>query len=78
MTSRSLAGAASSLRQTIGAPPRPGEQAKLDATLEAAWQHSVPAASKAIWVAGWRMRLEDAILYALDRPQSKPAMPTQS
>ena len=33
-----LAGAASSLRQIIGAPPRPGQQAKLDAALKTAWK----------------------------------------
>jgi predicted ATPase len=68
-----LAGAASSLRQTIGAPLRPAEQAKLDATLEPAWQQGDSAAAKAMWVAGWRMRLDDAIQYALDRSQSRPA-----
>ena len=73
-----LVGAASSLRQTIGAPRRRGEQAKLDATLEPAWQQSDSAAAKATWVAGWRMRLEDAIQYAVDRAPSKSAMSTQS
>jgi predicted ATPase len=73
-----LAGAASSLRQTIGAPSRPKEQAKLDAALKPAWQQGDSAAAKATWVAGWKMRLEEAIQYALDRSQSKPAMSTQS
>ena len=68
-----LAGAASSLRQTIGAALRPAEQAKLDATLKPAWQQGDSAVAKAAWVAGCRMRLEDAIQYALDRSQSRPA-----
>jgi predicted ATPase len=67
-----LGGAATSLRRTIGAPPRPREQAKLNATLEPVWQHGDSAAAKARWAAGWRMRLEEAIQYALDRPRSKP------
>ncbi len=73
-----LTGAASSLRQTIGAPPRPGQQAKLDAALETAWKTGGSVAAKATWVAGWRMRLDEAIQYALDRSQSKPAMSTQN
>jgi predicted ATPase len=73
-----LAGAAGSLRQRIGAPARFVEQAKLDATPEPAWQHGDSASAKAAWVAGWRMRLEEAIQYALDGPYSKPAMPTEN
>jgi predicted ATPase len=73
-----LAGAAGSLRQRIGAPARFVEQAKLDATLEAVWQQGDSAATKAMWVAGWRMRLEDALQYAVDGAQSRPAMSTQS
>ncbi len=72
-----LGAAATSLRQTIGAPPHPREQAKLNATLEPAWQHGDSAAAKARWVAGWRMRLEEAIQNALDRSRSKPAVSTQ-
>jgi hypothetical protein len=72
-----LAGAASSLRQTVGAALRPAERAKLDITLKPAWQ-SDSAAANATWMAGWRMRLEDAIRYALDRSQSRPATSTQS
>jgi predicted ATPase len=72
-----LAGAASSLRQTIGAALRPAEQARLDFALKPAWQGDSPA-TKATWVAGWRMRLEEAIRYALDRSQSSPAASTQS
>jgi predicted ATPase len=72
-----LVGAASALRQTIGAPCRPREQAKLDATLKPAWQGD-SAAAKAAWVAGWRMQLEEAIQYALDRAPSKSARSTQN
>jgi predicted ATPase len=70
-----LAGAASSLWQIIGAPPRPGQQAKLDAALKSAWGS---AAAKATWMTGWRMRLDETIQYALDSSQSKPAMSTQN
>jgi predicted ATPase len=61
-----LAGAAAALRHTMGAVPRPGEQAKLDLTLRPAWQNLDPAATKATWGAGWKMPLDQAIQYALD------------
>jgi hypothetical protein len=63
-----LAGAASSLRQTIGAPRRSVEQAKLEATLVPAWQGD-SATTKAMWADGWRMRLDDALQYAVDGPR---------
>ena len=70
-----LVGAASFLRQTIGAPRRRGEEAKLDAALEAAWKNG---GSRARWLAGWKMRLEDAIQYAVDPTPSKSTMSTQN
>ena len=73
-----LVGAASFLRQTIGAPRRRGEEAKLDAALETAWKNGGSAAAKATWLAGWRMRLEDAIQYAVDPRAIKSAMSTQN
>jgi hypothetical protein len=60
-----LVGAASVLRQIIGAPRRRGEEAKLDAALAAAWKNGGSPAARATWAAGWRMRLEDAIQYAV-------------
>ena len=70
-----LVGAASFLRQTIGAPRRRGEETKLDAALATGWKNGD---SRATWVAGWRMRLEDALQYAVERAPSKPAVSTQS
>jgi predicted ATPase len=61
-----LAGAAASLRQTMQAPPRPGEQTKLDQALQSAWQHKDPEPAQAAWTAGRNMRLEQAVQYALD------------
>jgi len=61
-----LSGAAAALRHVIGAPTRPGEQARLDRALEWAWQAGDSAASRAIWTAGWRMPLDQAIQFALD------------
>jgi len=63
-----LSGAAAALRHVIGAPTRPGEQARLDRALEWAWQPGDSAASRAIWTAGWRMPLDQAIQFALDCP----------
>jgi predicted ATPase/predicted Ser/Thr protein kinase len=73
-----LAGAAATLRHTMQELPRPGEQAKLDRAVELAWQQGDPAAAQAAWKAGWGMRLEQAIQYALDYPQSKPVTSIQS
>jgi predicted ATPase len=73
-----LAGAAAALRHTMRAPARPDERAVLDRVLKPAWQHWDAAASKAIWTAGWKMLLEQAIQYALDRPHPKQASSIQS
>lgn len=73
-----LAGAAAALRHTMRAPARPDERAILDRVLKPAWQHWDPAASKAIWTAGWKMPLEQAIQCALDRPHAKQASSIQS
>jgi predicted ATPase len=73
-----LAGAATVLRHKMQVPPRPREQAKLDRVVESARQHEDPAAAQAAWMAGWGMRLEQAVQYALDRPQSEPMPSIQS
>jgi tetratricopeptide (TPR) repeat protein len=73
-----LAGAAAALRHTMRAPARPDERAVLDRVLKPAWQHWDAAASKATWTAGWKMLLEQAIQYALDRPHPKQASSIQS
>ena len=74
-----LSGAAAAVRHTMQAPARPDERAFLERVLRPAWKHWNPAASKAIWTAGWTMPLEQAIQYALDRrPHSKQASSIQS
>jgi predicted ATPase len=73
-----LAGAAAALRHLMGVPPRPGEQVKLERTLDLAWQKVNPALAKSAWNAGQRMNLEEAIHYALRSPESERAKATGS
>jgi predicted ATPase len=61
-----LSAAAEGLRQRVGAPRRPAEQARLDRILEPAWHDRDESASNAIWAEGLRMPLEQAIRYALN------------
>jgi predicted ATPase len=56
-----LAGAATALRQTMGAPLAPLEQAKLESSLEIARRELTTAASRTAWMEGWVMQLEQAI-----------------
>jgi predicted ATPase len=56
-----LAGAAASLRQSIGAPLTPAEQAKLEAALEPARQALSNAAGATAWLEGWALPVENAI-----------------
>ncbi|MGH9627590.1 MAG: ATP-binding protein [Bryobacteraceae bacterium] len=63
-----LAGAAAGLRDTLGAYPRPDEEANLQRKLEAAWKHLDAAQARTIWMSGSRMPLEQAIRYALEQP----------
>ena len=67
-----IAGAAAHLRQWIGAPLMPAEQAKLDEKLQPAWTSMNEADSKAAYARGWAMSLDNAIKYALE--ESAPAM----
>jgi predicted ATPase/serine/threonine protein kinase len=60
-----LAGAAAALRQSLGAPLPPGEQAKLEKSLEPARQALNNAAGVAAWMQGWAMPLEEAVQEAL-------------
>jgi hypothetical protein len=60
-----LAGAAATVRQTFGVAPRPTEQAALERSLEPAWKSRDRAAARALWLAGGRMSLDEAIAYAL-------------
>jgi predicted ATPase/DNA-binding winged helix-turn-helix (wHTH) protein len=56
-----LAGAASALRQNIGAPLTPAEHAKLEAILQPARQALTKTASATAWLEGWDTPFEKAI-----------------
>jgi len=56
-----LAGAAAALRQNIGAPLTPAEQAKLAAGLHPARQALTNTAGEAAWLEGWALPVEKAI-----------------
>jgi predicted ATPase len=56
-----LAGAAAALRQSIGAPLVPTEQAKLDRSLDEARRSLPVTAGRNAWLAGWVMPIEQAI-----------------
>jgi len=60
-----LAGAAAALRQVLGAPLPPAEQAKLERSLEPARQALANTAAAAVWMEGWAMPLEKALGDAL-------------
>jgi hypothetical protein len=60
-----LAGAAAALRQTLGAPLTPGEQAKLEKGLEPARQALTNAEGATAWLAGWVLPVEKAVEEAL-------------
>jgi predicted ATPase len=56
-----LAGAAAALRQNIGAPLTPAEQAKLEVLLDPARQELSNTASATAWLDGWSIPVEKAI-----------------
>jgi len=56
-----LAGAAAALRQNIGAPLTPAEQAKLEASLDPARQELTNTAGATAWLEGWAMPVEKAV-----------------
>ena len=56
-----LAGAAAALRQNIGAPLTPAEQAKLEASLHPARQALTNTAGVAAWLEGWALPVEKAV-----------------
>jgi len=60
-----LAGAAAALRQRLGAPPTPPEQARLEKALEFARRTLGDAAGLTAWMEGWAMPVEHAIEEAL-------------
>jgi tetratricopeptide (TPR) repeat protein len=68
-----LAGAAAALRQNIGAPLPPAEQAKLDAHLDPARYALANTSGATAWLEGWGMPLEKAIEKAIEEaPRSGP------
>ena len=56
-----LAGAAAALRQSIGAPLTPAEQAKLESALDPARQVLTNTAGATAWLEGWALPVEKAI-----------------
>ncbi|MGB6775702.1 MAG: tetratricopeptide repeat protein [Terriglobales bacterium] len=56
-----LAGAAAALRQNIGAPLTPAEQAKMEATLEPPRQALTNTVGVTAWLEGWALPVEKAI-----------------
>src|ERR1700681_3676664 len=68
-----LAGAAAALRQNIGAPLTPAEQAKLEAALEPARQALTNTAGVTAWLEGWALTVEKAIEEALMPAAASPS-----
>ena len=66
-----LAGAAAALRQNIGAPLTPAEQAKLEAILDPARRALNNTAGATAWLKGWAMPVEKAIEEVL-MPEAAP------
>jgi tetratricopeptide (TPR) repeat protein len=62
-----LCAAAEGIRQRMGAPRRPAEQATIDHDLKPAWRRNDPAIASAIWAEGLRMQIDEATRYALTR-----------
>jgi len=56
-----LAGASAALRQSIGAPLTPAEQAKLEKGLEPARRALTTTMDRTLWLEGWVMPVEKAI-----------------
>jgi predicted ATPase/DNA-binding winged helix-turn-helix (wHTH) protein len=65
-----LAGAAAALRQSIGAPLAPAEQAKLETNLRPARQALPNAVSSAAWLEGRGLSVEEAVEEALSQTPS--------
>ncbi|MGD0404845.1 MAG: protein kinase [Candidatus Acidiferrales bacterium] len=68
-----LAGTAAALRQNIGAPLTPPEQAKLEAILDPARQALVNTKSAMVWLEGWDMPFEKAVEEVLMPEEASPA-----
>ena len=63
-----LAGAAAALRQNIGAPLTPAEQAKLEASLHPARQALTNTVGATAWLEGWALPVEKAIEEVMTLP----------
>jgi predicted ATPase/DNA-binding winged helix-turn-helix (wHTH) protein len=68
-----LAGAAAALRQTIGAPLTPGEQTKLEASLQRARQALTNTASASAWLEGGALPVEKAVAEVLMPDAASPS-----
>jgi predicted ATPase len=68
-----LAGAAAALRQNIGAPLPPAEQAKLEASLHPARQALANTAGVTAWLEGWALPVEKAIEEVLVSEAASPS-----
>jgi predicted ATPase len=68
-----LAGAAAALRQNIGAPLTPAEQAKLEAILQPARQALTNTSGATSWLEGWDMPVEKAIAEVLMPEAASPS-----
>jgi predicted ATPase len=68
-----LAGAAAALRQNIGAPLTPAEQAKLEATLDPARQALTNTVGVTAWLEGWALPVEKAIEEVLMPEAASPS-----
>ena len=68
-----LAGAAAALRENIGTPLTPTEQAKLEAILDPARQALINTAGTTAWLDGWSMPIEKAIEEVLMLDASSPS-----
>jgi predicted ATPase len=60
-----LAGAAAALRQAVGAPLPPGEQAEVEKSLESTREALAQTAASAAWLEGWGLSVEQAVEDAL-------------
>jgi tetratricopeptide (TPR) repeat protein len=68
-----LAGAAAALRQNIGAPLTPAEQAKLEATLHSARQALTNTVGAAAWLEGWTLPVEKVVEEVLMLDAASPS-----
>jgi predicted ATPase len=70
-----LAGVAAALRETVGAPLSPGEQAKLEHTLQPSREALGDRKSASAWMEGWKTPLEKAVEAAFSWRPSEPVTP---